>query len=92
MTLVRIEKICEAQIKQRKIMSWDIWTKEISRFEWYYDCQEECLILDGEIIVETDDGNFSIFAGDFVTFSKGLHCVWNVIKPVSKHYKFSETL
>ncbi len=62
MALVKIEKISEDQIKQNKIWSWDIWTKEISHFEWHYDCQKECLILEGEIIVETDNGNFSIFA------------------------------
>ncbi len=81
--------LSEKQITQRNIRSWPVWTKEISRFEWFYDNKEECLILEGEITVETKDGNFDIHAGDFVTFEKGLKCIWNVLKPVRKHYNFS---
>ena len=86
---ILINKLTEEDIQQRKICSWPIWTKEISRFDWYYDSTEMCLILVGEIEVETPDGKHRIIAGDFVTFEKGLQCVWNVIKPVRKHYQFS---
>ena len=26
--------------------------------------------------------------GDFVTFKKGLKCMWLIRKPIKKHYKF----
>ena len=90
MAKVIIEKLSEAEIAARGIRSWGIWTKEISRFDWFYDGDEECLILEGQFTVETDEGVYAIKAGDFVTFKKGLKCVWNVTKPIRKHYNFPE--
>jgi uncharacterized cupin superfamily protein len=69
-------------------MQWPIWTKEISRFDWYYDTREMCLILEGKIIVHTDSGIIEINKDDFVTFPQGLACFWEVIEPVRKHYHF----
>jgi uncharacterized protein len=88
MAKVIIEKLPESEISARKINSWPIWTKEISKFDWFYDSEEECLILKGEVTVETAEGNYSIKAGDFVTFRKGLKCTWNVKKPIRKHYNY----
>ena len=89
MAKVIIEKLSEKEIAERKIKSWPIWTKEVSRFDWYYDGDEECLILEGEVLVETGKEDYTIKAGDFVTFKQGLKCVWNVKKPIRKHYNFS---
>ena len=47
--------------------------------------------LDGNslVIVETKDGKQVAFGkGDFVTFPKGLSCVWDIKEPVKKHYRF----
>jgi hypothetical protein len=88
MSKVIIEKLNENEIDQRGIKHWPIWTKEVSTFDWYYDTDEECLILDGEVDVSTDDGVCTIKAGDFVTFKQGLKCVWEVKKPIRKHYNF----
>ena len=66
-----------------------LWEKEVSRFDWHYDAIEECYLLEGEVEVETPDGGRVVFgAGDFVTFPKDLDCVWEVKKPVRKHYRF----
>ena len=66
------------------------WEKEASRF-WHYDVTEECYILEGGVVVETQDGKKVQFGkGDFVTFPKGLACVWDIKKPVRKHYNFTE--
>ncbi len=89
MSEIIISKLSEAEIRGKNIRSWPIWTKEISRFDWYYDSQEACLIIEGEIQIETANGKYHIQAGDFVVFKKGLQCVWNVIKPVRKYYQFS---
>lgn len=83
-----IEQLSEEEIKQRGIRKWPIWEKEVSKFPWTYDDEEECLILEGEFIVETSEGNFTVKAGDFITFKKGLDCVWDIRKPVKKHYNF----
>ena len=88
MSKVIIEKLSESEIEKRKIKSWPIWTKEISTFDWFYDCDEQCLILEGEFTVSTEDGDFNVKANDFVTFKKGLKCVWTVKNPIRKHYKF----
>ena len=68
--------------------SWPVWEKEVSRFDWVYEGEEECLILEGEFSVETADEVYSIKAGDFVTFPDGLKCVWDIKVPVRKHYNF----
>ncbi|QKG81231.1 cupin domain-containing protein [Tenuifilum thalassicum] len=86
--MVIIEKLTDEQVNQKGIKNWPIWTKEASTFDWYYDSDEECLILEGEVDVKTDEGTYTIKAGDFVTFKKGLKCVWNVKKPIRKHYNF----
>ncbi|MFH0865089.1 MAG: cupin domain-containing protein [Bacteroidota bacterium] len=88
MAKVIIEKLSEKEIAERNIKSWPVWTKEISRFDWYYDSDEECLILEGEVNVESSEGSYIVKAGDFVTFEQGLKCVWDVKKPIRKHYNF----
>lgn len=66
-----------------------IWTKETSVFDWEYDTGETCFVLEGEVRVTTDDGEVVSFgAGDMVTFPQGLKCVWDVRKPIRKHYRF----
>jgi hypothetical protein len=85
---VIIEKLSEEEITKRGIRQWPIWTKEKSVFDWYYDSQEQCLFLDGHVVIETPEGNVEIQKGDFVTFERGLKCVWKVLEPVRKHYNF----
>ena len=88
MAKIIIEKLSESEIKKRGIKNWPIWEKEVSKFDWEYNGDEECLILEGEVTVETNDGNFTIKPGDFVTFKDGLKCVWDVKKNIRKHYNF----
>lgn len=66
-----------------------IWAKEPSRFDWSYDSQEECLFLEGEVIIHAGGKQVKIRAGDFVTFPRGLKCTWEVLKQVRKHYRFA---
>jgi len=89
MAEIKIEKLPENKIKEMGVHSWPIWEKETSRFDWHYDGTEMCYILEGEVTVETKDGKkVSFKAGDFVTFPDGLSCVWDIKKPVRKHYSF----
>lgn len=83
-----IEKLSDKEIENRQIRNWPIWEKEISNFNWEYSEEEECLIFEGEVEVETENGKFVIKAGDFVTFKKGLKCVWDIRKPIRKYYNF----
>ena len=86
---IEVEKLTEEELKSRDVSSWPIWEKEVSRFDWHYDSTEECYLLEGEVVVETEDGESVKFGkGDFVTFPKGLSCVWHVKQPVKKRYNF----
>jgi uncharacterized protein len=86
---IKAEKLSSSELKNRGVFQWPVWTKEVSRFDWSYESNEECYLLEGEVIVETPDGEVTFKKGDFVTFPAGLSCVWNVKKPVKKHYQFS---
>ena len=90
MSKVIFHKVTEQKLKDWKVDSWPIWTKEISRFDWYYDQDETCYILEGRVIVETDEGNYEVKKGDLVTFKEGLKCVWDVKEPIKKHYNFGK--
>lgn len=71
------------------VFQWLIWTKETSEFPWYYDEQETCYLLEGEVIVTPENGAPVHFGkGDLVKFPAGMACTWMVIKPVKKHYQF----
>ncbi|MCL2061259.1 MAG: cupin domain-containing protein [Firmicutes bacterium] len=65
------------------------WSCGVSEFDWFYDSQEVCLIIEGEVCVSYGEGKTAEFgAGDYVVFPKGLSCVWKVTKPVKKYYEF----
>jgi len=85
---IRVEKPDEKRLTGLGVRSWPIWTKEPSEFPWHYDEPEMCLFLEGDVTVEAEGTSTRIQAGDFVTFPKGLDCVWKVRKAVRKHYKF----
>ena len=89
MAQIKIEKLPEEKLKKMGVFSWPVWEKEVSRFDWHYGDTEMCYILEGKVSVETKDGKSVSFGpGDFVTFPKGLACVWNIKEPVKKHYNF----
>ena len=79
---IKVQKSEKVDMERQGVLSWPIWEKEVSRFDWFYDSTEECYLLEGEVTVETEDGEKVTFGkGDFVTFPKGLSCVWDIKKP-----------
>ncbi len=88
MSKVNIERLTAEKIQSLGVESWPIWEKEISRFDWTYSESEQCYIVEGEVVVETEEGHFDLVAGDYVTFQKGLTCIWDIKKNVKKHYNF----
>jgi uncharacterized protein len=90
MEKVIIQKLDDKEIEERQIRKWPVWEKEVSRFDHVYDGDEECLILDGEIIIEAEGVTYTILPGDFVIFKEGLKCVWDIKKTVRKHYNFPD--
>lgn len=86
---ITVKKLSPVEAEKKGIFSWPTWEKEASRFNWFYDDTEECYLLDGEVVVETPDGDRIEFGkGDFVTFPKGLGCTWDIKQRVRKHYNF----
>jgi uncharacterized cupin superfamily protein len=84
---IDIQKPDKQDLEKRGVLSWPIWEKEVSRFDWHYDSIEECYLLEGRVVVETEDGGKVEFGkGDLVTFPRGLSCVWDIKEPVRKHY------
>ncbi|AZO95516.1 DUF861 domain-containing protein [Iocasia frigidifontis] len=86
---ITVEKPSEDRLKELGVKSWPVWEKEASEFPWYYDEEEVCYLLEGEVIVETDGQKVEFSAGELVTFPKGLDCFWKIKKDVKKHYKFA---
>jgi uncharacterized cupin superfamily protein len=79
-----------AKLEVMGIYDWPIWQKEISKFEWTYDTQETCYILEGEVVVTPDNGEpVRLTRGDLVSFPAGMSCTWEVRSPIKKHYSFS---
>lgn len=85
---IKIIKPENQNINRQEILSWPIWTCDISEFDWFYDDKECCLLLEGEVEISSSFENVHIEKGDYVEFPKGLNCRWKVIKPVKKHYFF----
>lgn len=86
---IDVRKPSQDYLEKRGVASWPVWEKEVSRFDWQYAETEECYLLEGKVEVETEDGNKVDFGkGDFVTFPKGLSCMWEIKEAVRKHYNF----
>jgi uncharacterized cupin superfamily protein len=90
MSNIVIKQLSDDEIDKMGILNWPIWTCKVSEFPWKYDVEEFCLILKGEVSVAAGLDTVQIKKGDFIIFPKGLSCVWNVTKPVRKHYQFGE--
>ena len=73
---------------KNKFISWDIWECEVSKFDWEYNQEEHCYILEGKVEVLHGNNVVRISKDDYVIFPKGLKCTWNVSKPIRKYYIF----
>jgi uncharacterized protein len=82
------EQLTDNQIQELGIRQWPIWEKEISRFSYVYEEEELFYFLEGIVVIETEQGATTINKGDFITFPKGLSCIWDIKEPVRKHYFF----
>ena len=85
---ILIDNISEEKIVEMGIREWPIWKCDVSEFDWEYDQQESCLLLEGDVEVKTDFETVNFSGGDFVVFPRGLKCSWKVTRPVRKYYSF----
>lgn len=78
------------KLRQLGVFGWPIWEKEESEFEWFYDTDETCYLLEGQVIVTPENGTpVEIGTGDLVTFPSSLACTWKITRRVRKHYHFA---
>ena len=85
---IQVRKPTDREISGMKTKP--VWTCGISEFDWHYDSEETCLIVEGAVTVNYGEKSVSFAAGDFVVFPEGLSCIWQVKKPVKKHYMFKQ--
>jgi hypothetical protein len=83
---ILIEQLDDDQLDELGVFNWPVWEKEESKFDWYYDSQERCYILEGSVDIITEFEQVTLRPGDFVTFPKGLECVWDINSTIRKHY------
>jgi len=76
------------QMEEAGVFDWPIWEHEEDKFDWYYDQTELCYIIEGKVTITTQFESITVNAGDFVTFPKGLECVWDIHSAIRKHYSF----
>lgn len=77
------------RLQKLGVYGWPVWEKEVSRFPWSYDERETCYLLEGDVTVTPKGGSPVPFGkGDVVVFPAGMECVWDIRKPVRKHYRF----
>lgn len=77
------------RLRALEVHTWEIWTKEVSTFPWHYEEQEVCYFLEGRVEATPEGGAPVTFGrGDLVTFPEGMSCIWKVLEPVRKHYRF----
>ena len=88
MDTISVTKKTDSELDTLGVRSWPIWTCEVSEFPWEYAEKETCLLLEGDVEVNTEEETVRFGVGDFVVFPKGLKCTWKVMKPVRKHYNF----
>ncbi len=87
---IRVERSIDAARRQSLgVAGWPVWEKEVSRFPWYYDSPETCLLIEGEVIVTPQGGApVTLSAGDLARFPAGMQCEWQITRALRKHYRF----
>ena len=70
MSILVTSPCTETTIQELGIKNWPIWTCDVSSFDWTYEDQETCLLLEGEVTVAPEGGTPVRFgAGDFSCLS-----------------------
>jgi len=62
-----------------------LWECTEGKFNWYYNCDETIMILEGAIVLENDTMRPTRYGpGDVIFFRKGAHARWHVQGRVRK--------
>jgi len=88
MAKIKVERPEKAKLDRMGLEKWSPWQCDVSVFNWEYDAEEVCYILEGKVKVKTSSEEVEINKGDLVTFPRGLKCTWNVLEKINKVYMF----
>ena len=62
---------------------WPTWEKDVSEFDWEYERNETCYIIEGKAIITPENEEpVTIETCDMVWFPQGMKFVWKVIEPI----------
>jgi uncharacterized cupin superfamily protein len=62
-----------------------IWSCTEGKFNWYYDVDETIVILEGSVLLESEDVPLMGYGvGDVIFFRQGAHVKWHVERYVKK--------
>ncbi|KAJ8467810.1 hypothetical protein OPV22_030362 [Ensete ventricosum] len=91
---ITVEKnIPQRRLEELGINSWLKWGCPPGRYPIKFEAEETCYLVKGKVEVyfmgSSGSECMEISGGDFVTFPKGLSCIWVVSAPVDKYYKFT---
>ena len=89
--IVLEKNVNEKRKEELGVSNWPVWSCEPSTFDWSYDADETCYIIEGEANVKGGGQEVSFGPGDIVTFPKGLECVWTVHKKIRKRRTLSKS-
>jgi uncharacterized cupin superfamily protein len=68
-----------------RLASTIVWQCSEGKFDWYYDCDETILILEGSIVLESETLRPARYGpGDTIFFKYGAHAKWYVDDHVRK--------
>ena len=84
---IHITQPTEQEIRELDVMHWPTWSSDVDKFDWSYDERETCYILQGRATVTAGDERVEVGPGDLVVFPAGMDCVWDVTRPIKKHYR-----
>jgi uncharacterized cupin superfamily protein len=69
-----------------------IWSCTEGKFNWYYDIDETIVILEGSILLESEDMPLMRYGvGDVIFFRQGAHAKWHVEGYVKKLWFLRQT-
>ncbi len=60
---IKVQKPTKAQIKEAK--EWPVWSCDVGEFDFHYDTNETCLIIEGKAKVKTDLESVKFKEGDY---------------------------
>lgn len=72
--------------------AWAVWTCNPSKFDWRYNQEEHCFIIEGSATIKGTENTAIIKAGDHVIFPKRLNCIWEIHNPIKNSIHFYKAL